>query len=120
MVGRSPGLLGLRQASNVDNFLVDAQNNGIHSVSIDLPDVAPGNLPINHNPRNGRSYFNTTLFSPNPPGTQGNATRRPFYGPGVDNYDMALLKVAKFTENKSLELRFETFNTFHHAQFDGK
>jgi hypothetical protein len=23
------------------------------------------------------------------------------------------------TESKSLELRFETFNTFNHAQFDG-
>ncbi len=106
-------------ASNGDNFLVYAQNNGINSVSIDLPNMASGNLEINHNPRNGQPYFNTALFSPNSLGTQGNAARRPFYGPGVDNYDMALRKVTKLTESKSLEFRFETFNTFNHAQFDG-
>jgi hypothetical protein len=106
-------------ASNGDNFLVYAQNNGINSVSIDLPNIARGNLDINHNPRNGQPYFNTTLFSPNVLGTQGNAARRPFYGPGVNNFDIALLKVTKLRESRSLEFRFETFNTFNHAQFDG-
>jgi hypothetical protein len=106
-------------ASNGDNFLVYAQNNGINSVSIDLPNVAPGNLEINHNPRNGQPYFNTALFSPNPLGTQGDAARRPFYGPGVNNWDVALHKTTKLTEGKSQEFRFETFNTFNHAQFDG-
>jgi hypothetical protein len=106
-------------ASNGDNFLVDVQNNGINSVSIDLPNVAPGNLDINHNPRNGQPYFNTSLFRANPLGTQGDAARRPFYGPGINNFDVALHKVTKLTESKSLEFRFETFNTFNHAQFDG-
>jgi hypothetical protein len=36
-------------ASNGDNFLVYAQNNGINSLSIDLPNRLPGNLDINHN-----------------------------------------------------------------------
>lgn len=105
--------------SNGDNFLVYAQNNGINSTSIDLPNMAPGNLEINHNPRNGRLYFNTALFSPNALGTQGDAPRRPFYGPGVNNWDIALHKITKLTEDKSIELRFETFNTFNHAQFYG-
>jgi hypothetical protein len=68
---------------------------------------------------NGEPYFNTALFSPNALGTQGDAPRRPFYGPGVNNWDIALHKVTKLTESKSLELRFETFNTFNHAQFYG-
>jgi hypothetical protein len=106
-------------ASNGDNFLVYAQNNGINSVSIDLPNKAPGKLEINHNLRNGQPYFNTALFSPNSLGTQGNSARRPFYGPGVNNFDAALHKVTKLTESKSLEFRFETFNTFNHAQFNG-
>jgi hypothetical protein len=106
-------------ASNGDNFLVYAQNNGINSVSIDLPNIARGNLEINHNPRNGQPYFNTALFSPNALGTQGNAARRPFYGPGVNNWDLALHKTTKITESKSVELRLETFNTFNHAQFYG-
>jgi hypothetical protein len=60
---------------------------------------------------------NTALFSPDALGTRGNATPRPFYGPGVNNFDTALHKVMKLTESKSLA--FETFNTFNHAQFDG-
>jgi hypothetical protein len=31
------------RTSNGDNFLVDAKNNGINSVSIDLPNMAVGN-----------------------------------------------------------------------------
>jgi hypothetical protein len=43
----------------------------------------------------------------------------PVNGPGIDNYDMALCKTTRITESASLEFRFETFNTFNHAQFDG-
>jgi hypothetical protein len=32
---------------------------------------------------------------------------------------MALHKVTQLKESMSLEFRFETFNTFNHAQFDG-
>ncbi len=105
--------------SNGDNFLVYAQNNGINSTSIDLPNMAPGNLEINNNPRNGKPYFNTALFTPNALGTQGDAPRRPFYGPGINNWDMALHRIFELTESKSLEFRLEAFNTFNHAQFDG-
>jgi hypothetical protein len=45
------------------------------------------------------------------------AKRRIFYGPGINNFDLALHKVTNITESKTLELRFETFNTFNHAQF---
>jgi hypothetical protein len=94
-------------------------NNGVNGVSIDLPDVVPGNLDINHNPHNGEPYFNTSLFSPNALGTPGNAARRSFYGPGMNNFDMALHKITKFGEKKTLEIRFESFNAFNHAQFFG-
>jgi hypothetical protein len=104
-----------------DNALVQVQNNGVNSVSIDLPDYNPslGPLDINRNPRNNSLAFNTKLFSPNALGTFGNSSRRFFYGPGINNYDMALRKITRVTESVSLEFRFETFNTFNHAQFDG-
>jgi hypothetical protein len=97
------------------------QNNGVNSVSIDLPNYNPslGPLNVNHNPRNNPLAFNTALFSPNALGTFGNSSRRFFYGPGINNYDMALHKVTRLTEGTSIEFRFETFNTFNHAQFDG-
>ena len=88
--------------------LVQAQNNGVNSVSIDLPDYNPAlvALDINHDPRNNRLAFNTTLFRPNALGTFGNSSRRFFYGPGINNYDIALHKVTRITESTSLELRF--------------
>jgi Carboxypeptidase regulatory-like domain len=100
-----------------DNYLVQVQNNGINGVSVDLPNYIPGNLELNSNPRNGKPYFNTALFKPNALGTPGTSSRRFFYGPGIENFDIALHKTTPITEGKSLELRFETFNTFNHAQF---
>ena len=91
----------------------------MNGVGVDLPNVAPGPLEINHNPRNGKSYFNISLFSVAPLGSPGDAKRRFFYGPGIDNWDLALLKTIPFAEARSLELRLETFNTFNHTQFDG-
>jgi hypothetical protein len=106
-------------ASFGDNALMGVQNNGVNGVSVDLPDVVPGNLEINHDPRNGKLYFNTSLFSPNPLGTPGTSSRRFFYGPGMANYNIAIHKLTKLTESKTLELRFETFNAFNHTQFFG-
>jgi len=111
------GDAGVTFASFGDNAFVYVQNNGVNSVSVDLPNYTLGNLQINHNPRNGLPYFDTALFTPNALGTQGNAKRRFFYGPGINNFDVALHKMTKLTETKSLEFRFETFNTFNHAQF---
>jgi hypothetical protein len=38
-------------------------------------------------------------------------------GREINNVDLALHKVTKITESKTLESRFEIFNTFNHAQF---
>jgi hypothetical protein len=62
---------------------------------------------------------NTTgYFMVNPCGTVGNSNRRFFPGPGIDNYNMSLLKNTKITEGSSLQFRFEAFNVFNHAQFN--
>ena len=59
------------------------------------------------------------MFTPDALGTPGDSSRRFFYGPGIDNFDLALHKTTKITEGKSVEIRLETFNTFNHAQFYG-
>ena len=102
-----------------DNSLLGAEPNGINNYGVDEPQYTPGPLDLNSNPRNGQPYFNTSLFSPQHMGQPGNARRRFFYGPGIDNYDMALLKSVPLTESKSLQFRFEGFNLFNHAQFYG-
>ncbi len=105
--------------NNNDTSLLGTIPNGINNNGVDTPNVAPGHLAIDTNPRNGEPAFNTALFSLPPLGTLGNAPRRFFYGPGIYNFDMALQKNVRFTESKSLEFRVEAFNVFNHAQFYG-
>ena len=93
--------------------------NGVNNKSLDLPDFTPGVLGVNHNPRNGLAFFNTSLFTQNALGTPGSASRRSFYGPGTMNFDIALRRFVAMGEGKTLECRLETFNTFNHAQFFG-
>jgi Carboxypeptidase regulatory-like domain len=105
--------------NNGDNSLLGTSPNGVNNFGVDEPDVAPGPLNLNSNPRNGQSYFNTALFTINKLGTPGTAKRRYFYGPGMNNFDMALLKDVKVTESKTLQFRLEAFNVFNHTQFFG-
>jgi hypothetical protein len=102
-----------------DNSLLGSEPNGINNFGVDEPDYTGGPLDLNSNPRNGQPYFNTAQFPENALGTPGTSKRRFFYGPGLDNYDMALLKNVHLTESKSLQFRIEAFNIFNHAQFFG-
>jgi hypothetical protein len=52
-------------------------------------------------------------------GTLGTAARRFFYGPGMANFDVALIKRVRFSERYAADLRLEAFNVFNHAQFFG-
>jgi hypothetical protein len=106
--------------NNGDNSLIGTNPNGINNSSIDEPDYTGGPLHLSGNPRkNGNNYFDTTVFPMNVLGTPGNAKRRFFYGPGTDNYDMAVSKKSALTESKSLLFRVEAFNIFNHTQFNG-
>jgi hypothetical protein len=106
-------------SSDGDRSLMGSLPNGVNNKSLDLPDLAPGSLGVNRDPRNGLAYFDTSLFSPNAPGTPGTASRRGFYGPGMVNFDLAIRRILRFSETKSMEFRLETFNAFNHAQFFG-
>ena len=50
-------------------------------------------------------------------GQLGDANERYFHGPGLNNWDLALLKDLRLTESKGLEFRGEFFSIFNHAQF---
>jgi len=107
-------------SSDDDNSLQGSNPNGVNNRYMDLPDVVPGPLDVGHYKQNGQSYyFNISLFTPNALGTPGDANRRYFYGPGSFNTDLALLKSIPLSESKAVQLRFETFNVFNHAQFFG-
>jgi hypothetical protein len=100
----------------------DNSLSGTFADTIDVPSYNPGNGPlfINKNPRNsdGQPYFNPNYFQQEPLGQVGNAMRRYFIGPGIYNFDMALLKDTKITESTQVQFRAEAFNLFNHAQFN--
>ena len=98
-----------------DNSLLGTSSSGVGN-EVDEPNYTPGNLHLT-DPRTGLPYFDTSLFSPEALGQFGTANRRFFHGPGLNNFDMALVKDLHLTESKSLEFRAEWFNTFNHVQF---
>jgi len=102
-----------------DLSLMGSIPNGVNNHSLDLPDYNGAPLNLNGNPRNGLPYFNTSAFSDNVLGRPGDASRRSFYGPGMLNFDLALLKSFQFTEARVLQFRLEAFNAVNHAQFFG-
>jgi hypothetical protein len=106
-------------ADDSDRSLLGTLGNGVNNQLLDTPQVISGPLDINKNPRSGRPEFNASLFAPEALGQLGNAARRSFYGPGIENFDMQISKTVRVTESKSFDIRLEAFNLFNHAQFYG-
>ena len=90
---------------------------GVINGGPDVPNYASGNLRLGAGPLSGQPYFNTSLFSEDALGQYGDSNPRFFHGPGIVNFDTALLKNTTLTERVNLQLRLEFFNVFNHPQF---
>ena len=68
---------------------------------------------------NGKFWFNPTSYDcvNVPLFTFGDAPRNFLRGPGINNWDLSIVKKTKITESKSVEFRAEFFNAFNHTQF---
>ncbi|MBV9680032.1 MAG: TonB-dependent receptor, partial [Acidobacteriaceae bacterium] len=64
-----------------------------------------------------QQWFNPLAFAVPIAYTFGNAGRNILRGPGLQNWDLSLLKNFYFTERTYLEFRFEAFNAFNHPHF---
>jgi hypothetical protein len=104
---------------NSDNSLLGTLGNGVNNSLLDTPQSLGGPLQLNRNGRNGKPAFNTAAFPEETLGQLGNAKRRMFYGPGIENFDLTLQKNIALRDARSLELRAEAFNAFNHTQFYG-
>ena len=62
-------------------------------------------------------WFNTSAFAGPAFGTYGNSARNFLTQPGINNWDIGLAKMFKFTERVGFQFRVETFNTFNHTQY---
>jgi hypothetical protein len=99
-----------------DHSLEGTGFGGPITLPADTPDfVGPLNIT---NPRSANGqYFSPAAFAPSAIGLEGNADRRFFHGPGINNFDFAVLKTTQLTERVNLQFRAELFNLFNHAQF---
>ncbi len=85
-------------------------------VNRDNADVIKPIAVYNGNSRTSKiaKYFDTGAFALPALGTYGTGTRNLLHGPGYQNLDAGMFKVIPITEDKRLELRWETFNTLNH------
>ena len=105
--------------NDTDSSLLGTFGNGVNNHLLDTPNYTPGcNLNVNTDPKNGPA-FNSSCFSVPALGQLGNAPRRLFYGPGIANTDLTLLKTISLGPSKALQIRLEAFNVFNQPQFYG-
>jgi hypothetical protein len=120
-----------------------SSNSSLQNSGLDRADVL-GPVQVFKNPRQNRTFAATNAgggsclvgvnadgtttgnfwFNPSnldcatvPLLTYGTMARNALRGPGINNWDLALIKNTKITERQTLELRAEFFNAFNHAQF---
>jgi hypothetical protein len=77
--------------------------------------------PNTNAPKTIAEWFNKAAFAAVPAGQvrPGNAPRRYAVGPGLSRWDLSLFKTVKVQERYALQIRFETFNTLNHTNFQG-
>ncbi len=85
-------------------------------LSADTPNIV-GPIDITDPRKTGGQYFSPAAFTWSDLGQEGTARRRFFHGPGVNNWDFAVVKDTAISERVHLEFRAELFNIFNHAQF---
>jgi hypothetical protein len=67
----------------------------------------------------GNFFVNPTVFNCSgvPLFTLGTLGRNAIRGPGINNWDLSLMKRTSITERTKIEFRAEFFNAFNHTQF---
>ena len=105
--------------NNNDTSLLGTIPNGINNNGIDTPQYSGLPLHLNTDPRAGNPVFDASQFTLPALGTLGNARRRFFSGPGMEDFDATLSRSLLVKDDRALELRAEAFNVLNHAQFFG-
>jgi hypothetical protein len=103
-----------------DQTLLGTNFGGPIPLNVDTPNiVAPVKIL---NPRDSACpgpclFFDSSSFQGSALGQEGTANRRFFHGPGVNNWDFAVLKNTQLNERFVLQFRAELFNIWNHTQF---
>jgi hypothetical protein len=91
-----PGGLGMTRPGSTVQIRADQISNNING------------------PKTATEFFNTAAFT-DAVGHFGSSRPGAIYGPGLQVWDMSLIKNVRVVERLGLQLRLETFNTFNHG-----
>lgn len=101
-----------------DQSLLGTAFGGPITLPVDTPNlVGPVHIMNPRDSVTGTQYFNPSAFGQSALGQEGDSSRRFFHGPGINNWDFALIKNTRITERSNLQFRAEFFNVFDHTQF---
>jgi hypothetical protein len=106
----APTTVGYSSTNGVD--VTGTATQGARIVVLSNPVLPKGERTFYQN-------FRTDVFSVPTQGTWGNAARYILRGPGINNWDLALLKEFPVHEQMRFQFRAEAFNAFNHSQFSG-
>ncbi len=107
--------LGLGYSLTYSADLTGGTGNGLDSRTVLIGDP--------NGPAPAGQWFNVNAVKAPLPGYSvngiGNASKAPIYGPGLDNWDISMFKNFRLgsNESRSMQFRFETYNTFNHTQY---
>jgi hypothetical protein len=95
----------------------DNANTGIDTLGFganDLPNRIASGAISNPGPN---AWFNTAAFVPAPYGSFGNSGRNILDGPGLETFNVSILKNTTLGEHGTLQFRTEFFNILNHTNF---
>ncbi|HEV2687754.1 MAG TPA: hypothetical protein VGV35_04345, partial [Bryobacteraceae bacterium] len=104
-------------------FVTPTDITGANGIGVDSRVDLTCNPNLGHGNTSFYRAFDTSCIHP-PTKAElgiGNASKYPFIGPGVENWDMSLFKNFRLSsdDTRRLQFRLETYNTFNHSQFTG-
>ncbi len=104
----TPAGIGLTTTDGAD---ISGGGDGTRVVVVEKPQLRRGE-------RSFHRWFNTRAFARPAKGTFGNAASSVFRGPGINNWDLTVMKnIPVRGESRFLRLRCEMYNAFNHTQY---
>jgi Carboxypeptidase regulatory-like domain/TonB dependent receptor len=82
-----------------------------YATTVGNPNISPGKRTV-------QEWFNPAAFAITPQDQLGDTARASFFGPGEDNWDLAIQRSFPIRERLEFKLRVDMFNAFNHPQFD--
>jgi hypothetical protein len=118
------GVTEAQAGSPMETFYNGADTLGLGGGTVNRPNL----VSSAKGPKTQKKWFNTAAFAaPTAPWNGGpnqgfgSAGKDAVVGPGIFNWNLALFKSIPLSsrEGTRLEIRFESFNTFNHTEFNG-